>query len=486
MVVEDTGELRYFGPSSSISLLSPDGLQWLESRTADASLRQRLELPLKGGGSWAKWTHPLLQSLNTTATSTPIPPWEDALALVNEYLENYNTVLPIFHPPTFMGLLGRQYASSTNAVDDPAWSVALNAVLALAQRRRAEQHPHAQELADKAWLYANNALEVVLAVLMRSVSLLSVQAVLVLAWFFRGTPNPQPFFFLTAAAVRLSHSAGLHRRAEHPALTPIDREQRLRVFWIALILDSSASLRTGRPCTHSVNDIGVPLPSDSPKDNLGMIVNRQGTAALNFLSVRAKFAILEGRIYDRIFAACSADKSMESLNVDIADLGGELDDWSHMVPGGMHHRTVADQWDHQQPHVVSLLLAYHTCTITVHSATWQRHFSSVRRRKNSRSDDDTASPAFPHAHRCLQSAHEIVKLLSLVPQENTSFVCDESGRTEVLPVPGVDQPPSYGNYQEPWIFDQGLTSMDQLSDLPLPFSWNWQDLSNGLLEDFNL
>lgn len=410
------------GPSSSISILSPDGLQWLESRTADASLRQRLELPLKGGGSWTKWTHPLLQSMCPTASSTPLPPWDDALALVNDFFENYNTVLPVFHPPTFMGLLGRQYARDSNAIDDPAWVAALNAVLALAQRRRAEQQPHARDLADRAWAYAKNALEVVLAVLMRSVSLLSVQAILALAWFFRGTPNPQPFFFLTAAAVRLAHSVGLHRGAENLPLSLSEREQRIRVFWIALIFDLGASFRTGRPCTHSINDIGTSMPAESPRDNLGIIVNRQGSAVFNFLTARARFSLLEGRVYDRIFAAHSSEKSIQALSASVHDLGQELGGWARVVPGATDCSKLADDWNHQQPHVLGLLLAYHSCIIIVHSATWQRHFSSLRARRSAHQDHGHSPASFPYVERCLHSAHEIIRLLSLIPQESTSFI----------------------------------------------------------------
>lgn len=577
---------------------------------------------MNGGGSWSKWTHPLLQSLWPTTNSTPLPSWEDAQTLVNDFFENYNTVLPIFHPPTFMALLGRQYARSSNVVEDPAWSAALNAVLAMAQRRRAEQAPQTRELADCAWAYARNALELILAVHMRSVSLLSVQATVALAWFFRGTPNPQPLFFLTAAAVRLSHSAGLHRGADHLPLSQTDREQRLRVFWIALILDSSASLRTGRPCTHSINDIGVRLPSGSPKDNLGIIVNRQGTAVLNFLLVKAQFSVLEAKIYDRIFASDSSKKSTEALAADVRDLGQELDEWSRVVPGGTNTDNIADNWDHQHPHIVSLLLAYHSCVITVHSATWQRHFTSVRGRRFSRQDFDVSSRGFPHAAKCLHAAHEIVKFLSFVPQESTSFIWEmihrpvqasmlfficllqqpdnsdaeshlramdvaiafisklmgnqeesfiqpvlvvsqeltriaraavqrgrartdrsqldraalgqaadtnQSLRTQhqppfqANPTPGLSSPaptippmpeedfiPSQANpteaarptqgfgptsaehlasdvgFQELSNVDQGIIGIDQLSGLSLPFSWNWQDLSTGLLEDFNL
>lgn len=351
--------------------------------------------------------------------------------------------MPIFHPPTFMALLGRQYqpggATSNTTHDDPAWTAALNAVLALSQRRRAEQQQN-RTLADRAWAYAKNALEVLLALLMRSTSLLSVQALLALASFFRGTPNPQPFFFLTAAAVRLSHSAGLHRAAppppaDHhhqltPRLTPAaDREQRLRVFWIALILDASASFRTGRPCTHSVDDIGVPLPSAAPPDNLGIVVDRRGAAVLSYLRAQARFAVVEGRVYGRIFAACAVGKDTEVLDEDVRELGRELEEWSGMVPGGTmgcsRGRRLEEEWGGQWLHVAGLLLAYQSCVITVHSATWQRHFSSLRSRRCGGARDAAASSvssSFPGAEVCLSAAHEIVRLLAYVPRECTSFI----------------------------------------------------------------
>jgi hypothetical protein len=56
--------------------------------------------------------------------------------------------------------------------------------------------------------------------------------------FLMGTPNPQPSFFLVAAAIRLSHSLGLHKKAQMFAgMDPGEMEQRKRVFWIAYMLD---------------------------------------------------------------------------------------------------------------------------------------------------------------------------------------------------------------------------------------------------------
>lgn len=50
----------------------------------------------------------------------------------------------------------------------------------------------------------------------------------------------------------------------------------------------------------------------------------------------------------------------------------------------------------------------------------------------------------------------------------------------------AEQPMSGLGFPDPWSVDSGFAGIDQLSDIPLPFTWNWQDLSTGLLEDFNL
>ena len=52
-----------------------------------------------------------------------------------------------------------------------------------------------------------------------------------------GTPNPQPSFFLVAAAIRLANSIGLHKRGSAFNLNAAENEQRKRVFWIGYLLD---------------------------------------------------------------------------------------------------------------------------------------------------------------------------------------------------------------------------------------------------------
>jgi len=70
-----------------------------------------------------------------------------------------------------------------------------------------------------------------------SMRLTCIDWVIAQALFLQGTPNPQPSFFLVAAAIRLSHSIGLHKRGSGFNLNPNEVEQRKRVFWIAYMLD---------------------------------------------------------------------------------------------------------------------------------------------------------------------------------------------------------------------------------------------------------
>ncbi|KFG84869.1 putative fungal specific transcription factor [Metarhizium anisopliae] len=437
MVVEDTGELRYFGPSASLAILSPGGLEWLELHTNDSTLRQRLLSPLTArGNSWAKWAHPHsstqspaslnCSSCSTAASATQSLPWEEASSLVNEFLENFNIALPIFHPPTLTSLLEKHYATNLHtdrASTEPAWPVALFSVLAMAQRKRAEESSNPQEALEKAWNFADRAVEGATSVLMSSVSMLSVQGILTLAWFFYGTPNPQPFFSFSAAAVRLVHAAGMHRTTGHSLLSPTDKVQRNRLFWIALIFDSTAAARTGRPCTQDINDIGVPLPALSPRDNLGILLGLSGDRALNILVAKSRLAMIQCKAYTRLFTTSASAKSIGDIEIGIGELGTELDELSLVIPSSRPGRDAPSHTLDWHPghysHIIGLVMALHGCIITVHSATWYRDSKSSPNRDARRAE---SKMKFRHLERCLHSSVEIERLACLIPRHRNNLM----------------------------------------------------------------
>ncbi|TQN66484.1 Fusaridione A cluster transcription factor fsdR [Colletotrichum shisoi] len=164
--------------------------------------------------------------------------------------------LPLFHPPAFIALLGQQYSGKSGR--SPARWTAFNAVLAISHRQRVEEGKSAQR--ERMWGYAANGLDTVLDILPRATQLISVQALLILAWFFLGTPNPQPSFMLVANAIRPAHSIGLYRKNYGASLSPIQRVTRINVFRPAFSMDRELSLRTGRPPAQDFGDFDVDLP----------------------------------------------------------------------------------------------------------------------------------------------------------------------------------------------------------------------------------
>ncbi len=160
-------------------------------------------------------------------------------------------MFPLFHEPTFMRLVDLQY--SAQPYQGSGWWASLNVALAIAHRLRVMSNVVPQEEDQKGWAYLKNAMGVLTELTMRNTDLLSVQALLGMvghfhvlgscelthlqSLFLQGTPNPQPSFFLVAAAIRLSHSIGLHKRGSGFNLRPDEIEQRKRVFWIAYLVD---------------------------------------------------------------------------------------------------------------------------------------------------------------------------------------------------------------------------------------------------------
>jgi hypothetical protein len=207
---------------------------------------------------WMYWKPEIFSDVFARRVFKPLPPKEEALSLFRDFFDNFNCMFPLFHEPTFMHLVEKQY--SRDPYEGSGWWASINVVLAISHRLRVMSNLVPQEEDKKAWLYLKNAMGVLTELTMRNTDLLSVQALLGMvgptflyhlrcrsnsplqSLFLQGTPNPQPSFFLVAAAIRLSHSIGLHKRGSGFGLNPVEAEQRKRVFWIAYMLDKEYAL----------------------------------------------------------------------------------------------------------------------------------------------------------------------------------------------------------------------------------------------------
>ncbi|KAG7122952.1 ABC-transporter-regulating transcription factor like protein [Verticillium longisporum] len=376
LVTNQSGETRYIGSSSGFSIFSPKGIQWVNEKTGDNSFQQMISEVSIDDHKWTNWKPEIFSDLFRRPIFRPLPPKAEALSLLKDFFENFNCMFPLFHQPTFMHLVERQY--SNDPYEGSGWWASLNCALAFAHRLRVMSNLVPQEEDDKAWAYLKNAMAIFPELTMRNTDLLTVQALLAMALFLQGTPNPQPTFILVATAIRLSHCIGLHKRGTGFDLNPIEIEQRKRVFWIAYMLDKDLCLRAGRP------------PAN------------------------------------RLYATQAAKQSPGELLNTIGELDKELEDWKDRIP--IDFRPEHEIKASHTPlilHVIMLHLTYYNCLTTIHRMS-VHHGYWTSRLSNYAIQGLNTKPlnprVFASAALCTAAARASVSLLKYVPQGDFSVV----------------------------------------------------------------
>ncbi|KAL1980505.1 hypothetical protein VTN96DRAFT_4029 [Rasamsonia emersonii] len=423
LVTNNCGETRYIGSSSGFSIFSPRGIQWVNEKTGDTSFQDMISSAYIDDNKWMYWKPEIFSDIFARRVFKPLPPKDEALSLFRDYFDNFNCLFPLFHEPTFMHLVERQY--SRDPYEGSGWWASINVVLAISHRLRVMSHLVPQEEDKKAWLYLKNAMGVLTELTMRNTDLLSVQALLGMALFLQGTPNPQPSFFLVAAAIRLSHSIGLHKRGSGFGLNPVEIEQRKRVFWIAYLLDKDICLRSGRPPVQDDDDMNVELPSEDPPDNIGNIPLSDGKGKVNLFRLMCRFATIQSKVYKRLYSTKAAKQSDGELLNTIGELDKELEEWKESIP--IDYRPEHEIKATHTPlilHVVVLHFAYYNCLTTIHRMS-VHHGYWTSRLSNYAIQGLNARPlnprVFSSATLCVTAARASINLIKYIPQGD--FAC---------------------------------------------------------------
>lgn len=198
---------------------------------------------------------------------------------------------------TFWHLLDKQFTGQPHA--GSGWWAALNVVLAIGARiatmKAMSEGGKFDEGDLKASRFFKNSLSVHTELTLKNTDLLSVQALLGMAIYMQGTPNPQPSFSLLGSAIRLMHATGLHRNSNGFGLNKTEAEQRKRVAFLAFMLDKDTALRSGRPPL--LTDWNVSLPDEISADGVGMVqisVGKEEKA--NLFRTLCEFAVIAGNI----------------------------------------------------------------------------------------------------------------------------------------------------------------------------------------------
>ncbi|KAF2222748.1 fungal-specific transcription factor domain-containing protein [Elsinoe ampelina] len=424
LVTNNVGETRYIGSSSGFSIFSPKGIEWVREKTGDDSFQEMIQNAAANDQQWYQWKPEVFGDIFGRRTFQPLPPKQVAVSLLKDFFENFNCMFPLFHEPTFMHLVHKHY--SLEPYEGSGWWACLNVALAVAHRMRVMSNVSGSEEDQLAWMYLKNALAVQSELTMRNNDLLSVQALLGIALFMQGTPNPQPSFFFVAAAIRLSHSIGLHKRGSDFKLNEVENEQRKRVFWIAYMLDKDMALRSGRPPTQDDDDMNVELPSEDPPDNIGNVPSSNPSGKFNLFRLMAEFAMIQSRVYKQLYSVKASKQTDGELLNTIGELDNELEAWKDSIPPEYRpDNEIKAQHAPLVLHIVCIHFAYYNCLTTIHRMA-VHHGYWTSRLSDFAIAGLNARPLNPRvfmsAALCVNAARTSISLIKYVPQGDHACV----------------------------------------------------------------
>lgn len=166
------------------------------------------------------------------------PPRHLMNSLVEAYFLYYHTTYPFVHEATFRAQFNEQIPQPKGH----AWSMLLNAVLALGAWSIGDESSNLDDSFYQVAIRYSQHISI-----FETGSLTIVQALLLLSNYTQKRNKPNTGWNYLGLAVRMALSLGLHREFPDWRISPLQREIRRRIWWGLFIFDSGASLTFGRP-----------------------------------------------------------------------------------------------------------------------------------------------------------------------------------------------------------------------------------------------
>ncbi|KAH7120847.1 fungal-specific transcription factor domain-containing protein [Dendryphion nanum] len=327
---------------------------------------------------------------NNSPKSMVLPPLEQVMPIVQIYLQDFNSVLPLFHADTLLGLVHDCYSVGPLKRDPVVWA-AINVVLALARRHNfVATHDIPSSSAC-----LRRAESVLSRVVLGDTQLLNIQVLVGMVMLLQASPDIKPALVLIATTIRLAHSIGLHDRTYSAHLDSVHARQRACVFWMAYILDKDISMRSKQPSIQVDDDINLDLPSptvvqcnedrskiSNTDDAAGVITTADGTVKMNYLTARVQLAAVEGGVYDYIYSTRSRKRSPEERSHALQSVAYALEQWKASIPSEFNALAGSRRVAHSTLHFLGTLHSTSlACTTLINQAhAWDVEWiASVRR-----------------------------------------------------------------------------------------------------------
>ncbi|KAF9887171.1 hypothetical protein FE257_010425 [Aspergillus nanangensis] len=357
---------EHHGPGSWVSICSPRGIQWVESRVQTARFGQIAERLIMD------WTKHLTMTRGPYRDRCPEPDVETAYRYVKSYFDHSpDSMFGVVYRPEFETDLRRHFEGSQR--DDVGRYALRNAVYAVGCRCAAlgDKTGNFEDVQRRSLQYFHNAFSVYTDVLYMPSGLTAVQALVVMTSYAELLGSPAVEYMLSSSAARLAQSKGLHRQPSRGWKLPaVEILHRNWIFWAVYCHDKYISLRSGRPSVLDDADISCELPTEIPAGS---------TIDIEAFSAIVKHAKICSDMFKQLFSARAFSQPLESIFANMQGVSESLQQWRNALPPSLQLERTPDEAMGTSPKRncdrVRVRSAYYGSIIALHASI---HYPWVR------------------------------------------------------------------------------------------------------------
>ena len=252
-----------------------------------------------------------------------LPPVQGGMFLLQEFLVDFNTAIPIFDPAAITSLFQVSYENTAMGLA-VEW-VAIKVVLAIAHRLRSMSPLGVPQDSENAQIYLQECLDVVPQLLMMRPTMLLAQCFLGIACIISTSSRPYPAQVFVSLAMRVVQDLHVNDPKRPEAISAPDSPQQQRIFWVAYFMDADMAMRAGRLPSLSPRLINVDLPGD--EDPAGVVTAEGGEFKANIFRLHVELALLEAEFMEQVLLPRSARSSDCPENAELRSINSRLEEW---------------------------------------------------------------------------------------------------------------------------------------------------------------
>jgi hypothetical protein len=277
-----------------------------------------------------------------------LPAQHHTMELILPVVEQIQPHGALFKTESFLRLLNQQHiAGPDNCADDPSRWAIVNTFFAKSILYRTNNE-FASGISSTAWSYFKNAFAIFPELMIQGEEISACEAMLAMSMFMLGSGDARTTSQLTAAAARLAHGIGLHRKDHYPTLDAEVAERHRQVFWAAYVLNTEVMHRYGLPSPFRDDAVAVDLPQD---DTLRYV---------------ARLAIIQSQIYGLLYSKESTHTSSRGPLDAISATSQDLQDWKSTLPEQMQPRGIYSGEMLDIP-LATLHYTFYSCAAKIHT-----------------------------------------------------------------------------------------------------------------------